>query len=228
MPLLVKRIVPPAPRSPSPTRASGWKCSTCRRAGSPSRWKRSPIASSSPAGPHRNVSRSRQSAHSSSSCSAVTRPCSPRAPLVQAVAGVARVQRAQLVAEDHAVRGARAVHVHDVAQRVLAGQPAQHAHDRRDAAAGADEQQSPRQRLGQHERSFHAAQAHDRPGAHAGEQERRDLAVLDELRRDRDAAVACGADPRSASRRASGGCRRPRCPGAGTARGGGPATPSPA
>jgi hypothetical protein len=43
------------------------------------------------------------------------------------------------------------VQEHHVVERVAARQLAQHAHDRRDPAAGADEQQAARERLGQHE-----------------------------------------------------------------------------
>src|ERR1700684_347279 len=108
---------------------------------------------------------------------------------VQAVAAVRAAQFLQLAREDHAVGVMRAVHVDDVMQLAPRGEVAQHADDRRDAAAGADQQQPRGGLLGQRERPFDAAETHDRAGLQALVEERRDLAAIDELRRDRDAAV---------------------------------------
>src|SRR6185437_12172363 len=108
---------------------------------------------------------------------------------VQPVAAVRAAQPRELAAEDHALARARAVHVDDIAQLALTLEPAQHAGDRRDAAAGADEEQPLGRRLWQHEGAFDAAQAHHRSRLHARVEERRDLALLDELGRDRDQPV---------------------------------------
>jgi hypothetical protein len=91
-------------------------------------------------GPERNVSRSRQSGHSRS------RSAGLHAPVLAVCCSCRRKpggagQRAQLAAEDHVVGGAR--RVQHAPRRAAVGRvdAAQHAHDRRDAAAGADEQE---------------------------------------------------------------------------------------
>ena len=61
-----------------------------------------------------------------------------------------------------------AVHVDDVVQRVAALELAQHAHDRRDAAAGADEQQPRRQRVRQAELALDLAEVDHRARARCG------------------------------------------------------------
>src|SRR3954468_12482428 len=91
--------------------------------------------------------------------------------------------------EDHVIRGPRRMDVDDVADRVAVVQIADHAHDRRDAAAGADEEQLLRRLVGKHEGPFDAAQAHEIPGPGPAGQVRRDDAGVDQLRRDADAAV---------------------------------------
>ena len=90
----------------------------------------------------------------------------------------------QFVAEDHVIRRPRGVQVDDVAKRVLAVQAAQHAHDRRDPAARADEEHLLRQRIREHELPLHLAQEHERARLELPVHERRDLARLDELRSD--------------------------------------------
>ena len=75
--------------SPSPTPTTGWKRSMCRRSRvAVAASQCSVIASSISAGPQRNVSRSRQSGHSSVQVGrASSGPCSPVMLLVQPVAG---------------------------------------------------------------------------------------------------------------------------------------------
>src|SRR5690242_5702536 len=63
-----------------------------------------------------------------------------RALLVQPEAVVLPGQRAQLGAEDHLVGVAGRVEMHHVAHRIAPVKAPQHAHDRRDAAPGADEE----------------------------------------------------------------------------------------
>src|SRR5436190_3855350 len=109
--------------------------------------------------------------------------------LVQAHAGIARRHLAQLVAEDDVVGRARGVQVDDVVQPAAAIEVAQHAHDRRDAAARAHEQQLVRRRIGELERSLDVAEPHDRPRLRLAHEPRRDGALLDELGRDADQPV---------------------------------------
>jgi hypothetical protein len=109
--------------------------------------------------------------------------------LVQAKARAPARHRAQLLAEDDVPGRARGVHVHHVAQGVAAVEVAQHAHDGRDAAAGADEEQAVGQRVGQRERALDVAEAHDRPGLRVTHEPGRDDALLDELGRDADEPV---------------------------------------
>src|SRR3954447_10200556 len=109
--------------------------------------------------------------------------------LVQAEARVALGELAQLPAEDDLLARARRVQVHDVVELAAPVEVAQHAHDRRDPAARADEQQLVRQRVGQGEGALDAAEAHDRPRGGVADQVRGDLALLDELGRDADQAV---------------------------------------
>jgi hypothetical protein len=91
---------------------------------------------------------------------------------VQAVAQMVSLQLAQLAREDDLLGAMCAMHVNHIGQRLPGGEAAQHAHDRRNAAAGTDEQELRWQRVGQHECSFHAPESHDRAGAHAPEEER--------------------------------------------------------
>ena len=191
-PLLVKRIVPPSPCSASPLPMIGWKRSMCRRVASrPRAPSASTSASSISAGPaDERLALAPVGAELGRGRSGVMRPCSPVSCTCRRKPGWRVVQRAQLVAEDHVVRGARGVEVHDVVEVLAALEAAQHAHDRRDPAAGADEEQLRRQRVGQHERPLDAAEADDRrPAARALHEVGRDLALLDELRGDPDAAV---------------------------------------
>jgi len=108
---------------------------------------------------------------------------------VQVVAVVALVELAQLVAEDGVVLGVGRVQVHDVAQAIAALERAEHAHDRRDAAAGGDEQQLLGDLVGEHERALDPTETYERPGLGVAVEERRDLAVPDQLGGDRDAPV---------------------------------------
>ena len=169
MPLVQKSIVPPSPRSPSPTRAFGLKVldvqagllavalpALAQRLQQPGGAAQERLALA-PVG-----------AQLVELCPAVNRPCSPVQPLVQPVARMLGGQLAQLAAEDDVLLGARAVHVDDVLQAsprarsqrsmLMIGVmplPALMNSSRRG------------QRVGQHERAFDAAQAHDRPRAHA-------------------------------------------------------------
>ena len=63
-------------------------------------------------------------------------------PQIEAISGVGRVQLGELVGEDHTLGGARRVQVNHVAQLSAGAKISQHAHDRRDPAARADEQQA--------------------------------------------------------------------------------------
>src|SRR3954454_15295713 len=108
---------------------------------------------------------------------------------MQAEPGAAPGQLPELIAEDRVVLGARGVQVDDVVELAAAIEVAQHAHDRGDAAARADEQHAPGQRGGEDETALDAAEPHDRPGLGLAVEEGRDLARLDELGRDADAAV---------------------------------------
>jgi len=81
------------------------------------------------------------------------------------------------------------VQQHDVAELAGLVQVAQHAHDRRDAATGADEQQLVGQPLGEQELALDATQGHDRARAPALNEVRRDLALVDVLDGDADQPV---------------------------------------
>ena len=65
---------------------------------------------------------------------------------------------------------------HHVAQLTAMIEAAQHAHDRRDAAAGADEEQLVRRRVGQDELALHVAQEHELTRLELAVQEGRHLA----------------------------------------------------
>src|SRR4029077_3088993 len=110
-------------------------------------------------------------------------------PLVQPIARVPSMKLAQLTGEDALLGGAGAVHMDHVLQAAVGSEAAEHAHDRCDPTASADEQQPSRRRVGQRERAFDAPQSHDRAWTHAVAQERRDLAGPHPLGGDRDAAV---------------------------------------
>jgi hypothetical protein len=64
---------------------------------------------------------------------------------------------------------------------LLVFQVAEHAHDRHDPAAGADEQQTGRGVFGQDEAALNTTERDDRARAAAAHEVRRDLAVLDLL-----------------------------------------------
>ncbi len=136
-------------------------------------------------------------------------------PQVQLEAFVGRLDLAQPVGEDHSVGGPRRVDVDDVGDRVEAVEAAQHADDRRDPTAGAEEQQLLGRLIGQDEGAFDAAEADQIAGSCLPHQIRRDLPAVDPLRRDRDPAV--GAIRIGGERvGASGGPRRRRRRSAGT------------
>ena len=99
------------------------------------------------------------------------------------------VQLAQPRAEDDLVLGARGVQVDDVVERVAAAQVAQHAHDRRDSAPGADEQELRRQRVGEGEIALGPSEPHECPRLRLADQEGGHLPLLDQLRGDADVAV---------------------------------------
>ena len=154
-------------RSPPTT---GWKRSMCRRSQSPCAL---PVLGharrAARAGPQRNASRSRQSGHSSSRSSGPMRPMLAGELLVQPEAGMALVEaRAARRRRSRRRRCARSAGARRRRASSRARERAQHAHDRRDAAAGADEEQLLGQRVGQREDALDAAEADDRPGLAPG------------------------------------------------------------
>ena len=106
--------------------------------------------------------------------------------LDQRVAVVRAVHPPQVGAEDHLVGLAGAVQVDHVVQRAAALELAQHRPDRRDAAAGADEQRLLRQRVGQAELALDLAEEDHRARLDLAREERRHQPFLDVLDRDRD------------------------------------------
>jgi hypothetical protein len=115
-------------------------------------------------------------------------PVLPRQLLVQLEALVPPRQVAQLGAEDHVV-GVACRMQHDHVSHRAAVEAAQHAHDRRDAAACADEQQLVGQLLGQHEVALDAAQADDAARPAVAHEVRGDGPRVNCLDSDRDPAV---------------------------------------
>jgi hypothetical protein len=107
---------------------------------------------------------------------------------VQLEALVLLLELPQLLAEDHVVLVLRRVDQHDVLHLVAVVQRSQHRHDRRDPAAGTDEQQLVGDLVGEREVALHAAQADDRPHTGLVREVGRDLALVDVLDRDRDDA----------------------------------------
>ncbi len=106
---------------------------------------------------------------------------------VQPVAGLAGLQVPQFVVEDDVLRGRRGVQVHDVGALSARGQRAQHRHQRGDAAAGADEQNLRRWRVGQREVSLGGREPNDRSRCDAVDQVRGQKAFGRCLDGDRDA-----------------------------------------
>ncbi len=96
---------------------------------------------------------------------------------------------AQLHAEDHIVGVAGGVKQHRVGQLVVVVEMAQHAHDRRDAAPRADEQELRWRIVGQHEVAFNAAERDDRPRPPAPHEVGGHLAIVDALHGDADQPV---------------------------------------
>ena len=124
--------------------------------------------------------------------------------LVEDELGVALAQITQLIAEDDLLGLPRRVQKHGVVELARAVEVADHAHDRSDAAAGADEQQLVRDALGEQEVALHPAERDDRPGPAAAHEVWRDLALVDVLDGDGDQPVGPGGSEVS-DRRASGG-----------------------
>src|SRR5215213_5152522 len=120
-------------------------------------------------------------------------------PQPQSVAIMPCVEVAQAVAEDDLPLRPGGVQVDRVPELATAIKRAQHAHDRRHAASGADEQQLLRKGIGQLEVSFGSAEADDGAGLDLADEKRRHLSLLHELRR---------RARRSASRPANGRCHR--------------------
>src|SRR5579862_6269364 len=104
--------------------------------------------------------------------------------LVEMKAVKAAVEITKLGPEDHVLRISRRVKEHRVRELVVARELPEHAHDRGDAAAGADEEHLLRERVGENEVALDAAEGNDRTRATVADQVRRDDAALDELQRD--------------------------------------------
>ena len=102
------------------------------------------------------------------------------------VLGVDLLQR---VAEDHAVVAAGGVDVVNVANLAGGVEVPEHAHDRRDPGSGRDEEELLGRRVGKHERPLDPAEADDVARSRVLVEERRDDALVDGLRSDRDPAV---------------------------------------
>ena len=99
----------------------------------------------------------------------------------------ARGQHPQLAGEDDVLGGRRRVHDDDVAE--LVERVAQHPHHRRDAAAGGDEQDLVRARVGQDELAAGLVEVDEHPDPRAAHDVGADHAFGDRLDGDRDAAV---------------------------------------
>jgi len=109
--------------------------------------------------------------------------------LMQTEALMVLVQLTQVGAEDDVIGVASRVQQHDVVEVMVVTEVSEHAHDRGDAASGADEQQLLRGLLGENEIALHSAEADDRAGPAATDQVRRHLALVDVLDRDADQPV---------------------------------------
>ena len=201
----------------------------CSRSGSPSRL---PVLASarraSPPGPETKAWRSRQSGQSWSRSAGEIRPSSPVMLEVQVGSRRGGSSRSRSRSPKMTSSAVRAEWMWTTSPSASSrSRLAQHAHDRRDPAAGADEEEllaaagrgatkvpstPPRRTMS--------------PGRAWRTRNGETTAVVDQLRRDRRCSRRGGRDPRSASRRASGGRRRPRRRSAGTGRAGAPATRS--
>ena len=106
-----------------------------------------------------------------------------------AVAVVAGLEALELLTEDDPLRGAGRVDVDAIRVRTAPVEVAEHAHDRGDAAAGAEEQRLFRGRVRHHEAALDAAEADDVPGPGPLDEVGRDLAGVDQLGRDADQPV---------------------------------------
>src|SRR4051794_39607829 len=104
-------------------------------------------------------------------------------------AGTPPVEVVESIAEDHVVLGAIRMHLDDVRQLIAAIKGAEHAHDRCDAAARADEQELLRRRVRQHEVALDSPETDHLARLRLADEVRRHLAALDQLRGDRDAAI---------------------------------------
>ena len=102
---------------------------------------------------------------------------------------MAPFELAKALAEDHVVGVGRRMQVDDVAHVALAIEAAEHGHDRRDAAARGDEEDPLGAILGEDELAFDVGERDDRAGLELAVDVGRDLALLDELRRDREEAI---------------------------------------
>ena len=86
-------------------------------------------------------------------------------------------ERVELGAVERELGRARVVEEVELAGEALVAQRAQHRHDRRDAAAAADQQHALGARVGEDELALRRAQADDHPGARVVAQVARDLAL---------------------------------------------------
>ena len=102
----------------------------------------------------------------------------------------ARASVAELVAEDHPLRGRRGVVQDDVGHRAAPVQGAQHRHHRGDAAAADQEQHLRRRRVGQHEVALGQRQPDDRARLEAVDQVGGEHALGHRPHGDRDGPAA--------------------------------------
>ena len=131
----LKAIVPPSPSSPPPI--LGWKRSMCRRSQSPCALPVLVERVEHLAGAGDEGVALLQSGHRRSRSAGSRRPCSFVCCSCSVKPSCFVGELAQLVAEDDLLARAGGVQEDDVVERVAVLEAADHAHDRRDAAAGA-------------------------------------------------------------------------------------------
>ncbi len=193
MPPGVSTVVPPreketVPPSPSATGASaGAKRSVCR--GRPAADQCCSRASSRAAGPQAHAVALAPVRHEDVELGGLQQAARVGVPLEQGEARLRGGQGAQLVPEEHLVRGGGAVQQDDVGEGAGLGELAEHAHDGGEAAAGRDHQQAGGQRVGQHEVAVGLGEPEHLPGLDARGQVGADEAAGDGLDGDRHGPV---------------------------------------